>query len=546
MESGTDTSAIRLDGVSRSGARAGAQARLSVVIPALNEAGHLPGLLAVLESQTRPPDEIIIADAGSVDATRAIALGHGAHVVDGGMPGVGRNAGARAATGDIIVFMDADAEPTPDLLERAIAEFEARELSAATAPLRASEGETFEVDFWCAFAEAYIRALQHIAPHAVGLFIVVRRDVHEKIGGFDETVILAEDHEYARRASKAGKFGILRSVKVKTSMRRAHHEGRLKIARVFVFSELRTLRGIPIRDIPFPYQFGVFVPEDQDLTLSNYLVRLFRMLRKPSTEKQTDALFTGIVALIAGVIGTAWMVLAGVNPLEYWPFALLCAAVLVESAIVAARKLRFERHYGPFFMASVAISDVDIFGNDGTLIVRKGVDEVCEVHAIGSLDRMAELNHQGMTGMLTIALETLHGIREMAEDMGDPFYDKVRYVMGYSNLTKSLFKVGFTEITDPPRMDWINRWYKPIMTRRLAKRMGRDLNDDVDDYRMVIATKEYCASDLIAAVDTQIARVERNLERAARLAAAAPKAAASVEAADADRSEPAAQAEPAE
>jgi hypothetical protein len=39
---------------------------------------------------------------------------------------------------------------------------------------------------------------------------------------------------------------------------------------------------------------------------------------------------------------------------------------------------------------------------------------------------------------------------------------------------------------------------------------------------MVIATKEYCATELIAAVDTQIARVERNLERAARLAAAAP------------------------
>jgi hypothetical protein len=130
-----------------------------------------------------------------------------------------------------------------------------------------------------------------------------------------------------------------------------------------------------------------------------------------------------------------------------------------------------------------------------------------------------------MIGMLTIALETARGIREMAEDMGDPFYDKVRYVMGYSNLTKSLFKLGFVEIDDPPKLDWINRWYKPIMTRQLARRMGRDLNDDVDDYRMVIATKEYCATGLIAAADTQIARVERNLERASRLASAAPAAA---------------------
>jgi len=41
--------------------------KLSIIIPCLNESAHLPGLLEALQVQTRPPDEIIVADAGSKD-----------------------------------------------------------------------------------------------------------------------------------------------------------------------------------------------------------------------------------------------------------------------------------------------------------------------------------------------------------------------------------------------------------------------------------------------------------------------------------------------
>jgi len=69
--------------------------RLSVIIPTLNEAGYLPLLLEALAAQTRPADEIIVADAGSVDGTAELARRRGARVVHGGTPAVGRNAGAR-------------------------------------------------------------------------------------------------------------------------------------------------------------------------------------------------------------------------------------------------------------------------------------------------------------------------------------------------------------------------------------------------------------------------------------------------------------------
>lgn len=512
MESMNDTHVALPDEARTAPSSGPARSRISLVIPTLNEEHRLPLLLDRLDLQTRRPDELIIADAHSTDDTRAIALAHGALVVDGGMPGPGRNAGARAATGDIIVFMDADAEPTPDLLEKAIDEFERRGLAAASAPLRASEGETFEVDFWCAVAEGYIRATQKFAPHAVGLFIIARRDVHERIGGFDESVVLAEDHDYVRRASKIGEYGLLRGVKVCTSMRRVHHEGRWRILRIFWFSEMRTLRGIPIREIPFPYEFGVFVPDTQPYTFSDGVRAFLRIISKPSTERQTDALFSGAVALLLGIVGSLALSLAG----DGWAaaaFALVCALVTGGSAWVAARKLQFERHYGPFFMASVAISDVDIYDNSGRLIVRKGVDEVCELHNIGSLDRMAELNRQGKVGILTLAREMLDGVAAFAADIDDPFFGNVTYVTGYSNLTGTLFKMGFDEIENPPRLDLINRWYKPIMTRHLAKKMGRELNDDVNDYRMAIATKEFVATQLPASIDAQKARVMRSLGR---------------------------------
>jgi glycosyltransferase involved in cell wall biosynthesis len=530
MEPETATSVVFADDVPSASARVSGPTRVSLVVPTLNEASRLPLLLDSLDRQTRQPDEFIVADAHSTDDTRALALAHGARVVDGGMPGPGRNAGAAVATGDIIVFLDADAEPEPDLLEKAIAEFEHRELGVATAPLRPSTGETIEIDFWCLVAEWYIRLMQHISPHAVGLFIVVRRDVHESIGGFDETVVLAEDHEYVRRASQVGKFGVLRDVRVRTSMRRIHHEGRIKVARIFFYTEYRTLRHIPIRSIPFDYDFGAFVPDTQLFTLSAAIRRWWRMISKPSTQLQTDALFAGLVSIIAGVIGTPLLALTGLGAGAAAIFAVAAASMTALNAWVALHKLRYEYHYGPFFMVSVGVSDVDIYDNDGRLVVRKGVDEVAELHTIGSLDRMAELNRQGTLGLLTIARETLEGVRGLIEDISNPRYADVRYVTGYSNLTSTLFKMGFGEIDEPPKLDPINRWYKPIMTRHLSKKMGKDLNGEVDDYRMAIATKQFVATELSPVVEAQLARVRRNIERAERLGRVTPAAEHAVEA----------------
>ena len=81
---------------------------LTIVIPTKNEETYLPRLLASISKQTLAPAQVIVADAQSTDATRQIALAHGVRVVEGGMISCGRNAGARQAKTDFILFLDAD------------------------------------------------------------------------------------------------------------------------------------------------------------------------------------------------------------------------------------------------------------------------------------------------------------------------------------------------------------------------------------------------------------------------------------------------------
>ncbi len=92
-------------------------AELTIVIPAKNEAKMLPLLLESLcrqDYEGMAETRVLVADAGSTDGTREIALGFcdrlKVEVVPGGLPSVGRNAGARLATTKYVLFLDADVE----------------------------------------------------------------------------------------------------------------------------------------------------------------------------------------------------------------------------------------------------------------------------------------------------------------------------------------------------------------------------------------------------------------------------------------------------
>lgn len=238
------------------------QATLTVVIPALNEAEGLPRVLNQLASQTHPPEQIVVADAHSTDATRAVAEALGAVVVEGGMPAVGRNAGAAVATGELLLFLDADVDLEPTFIEEAVAEFFDRDLTIAGARIEPVEREPGNL-FACEVANFYLEAMQYVSPHAPGFCMLTRKVTHDAINGFDEQVLLAEDHDYAQRAAELGKFRILRCMPVRTSMRRIEKEGILQLAFKYVYCELHVVAGQKIYNVPFDYEFSAFGEKDR-------------------------------------------------------------------------------------------------------------------------------------------------------------------------------------------------------------------------------------------------------------------------------------------
>jgi GT2 family glycosyltransferase len=96
--------------------------RISLIVVAFNRKDELVDCIAAAADQTRPPDEIVVVDNGSTDGTHALFAPGGVldlpglrHVASAGNLGVagGRNLGIRAATGDLLVFVDDDALLAP-------------------------------------------------------------------------------------------------------------------------------------------------------------------------------------------------------------------------------------------------------------------------------------------------------------------------------------------------------------------------------------------------------------------------------------------------
>jgi hypothetical protein len=94
-------------------------------VPARDEANRLPRLLAGLRAAAPRPDEVIVVDDGSRDGTADIARAHGARVLVAGDPPAGWTGkahachrGAAVAAGDVLVFLDADVEPSGDAVGR--------------------------------------------------------------------------------------------------------------------------------------------------------------------------------------------------------------------------------------------------------------------------------------------------------------------------------------------------------------------------------------------------------------------------------------------
>lgn len=228
---------------------------ISIIIPTFNEAKYLPNLLKSLKNQTQPPAEIIVADAFSVDNTCKIAKEYGCKLVVGGLPAMARNNGAKIVTSPILLFLDADVILPPKFLGQSIIEMQKRNLDITSCFITPRSNLRMD-KFLHHFANYYMRITQKFHPHIPGCCIFVKKNLHQAMGGFDESLFMAEDHDYLKRAKKMGKFGYLKSYKIPVSVRRLSEEGRIKIALKYIAVELHLLFIGKIRKNIFDEKFG--------------------------------------------------------------------------------------------------------------------------------------------------------------------------------------------------------------------------------------------------------------------------------------------------
>jgi glycosyltransferase involved in cell wall biosynthesis len=219
------------------------EAKISIITPTLNEEKELPALLTSIKNLTLKPYEVIVGDCMSKDKTAEVAKAFGCKVAQAKpplSPAKGRNAGEKIATQEMLLFLDADVVLPPNFLEVAMQEIEERHLDIATCfVIPSSRSLIYRIGTF--FTNYYLLFISNFAPHAGGYCIFIKKKLHDEIHGFDESLALGEDHDYVKRASKLGKFGFLRKIKVQVSVRRFVEDGLLQTFGKYFLSELQTL-----------------------------------------------------------------------------------------------------------------------------------------------------------------------------------------------------------------------------------------------------------------------------------------------------------------
>jgi rSAM/selenodomain-associated transferase 2 len=187
--------------------------RISIIIPAFCEA---PCIAESVRNAARVGDEVLVVDGGSSDSTAALARAAGARVL---LSPKGRGAqlrlGAAAATGDVLLFLHADARLGPEAraaLIRALSEPEVVGGNFRVAfAARGLPARVFEVGY-----DLQRRLLGHYYGDSA---IFARRSAYEAVGGFADYPLF-EDYHFVRRMERLGRTAYVREVCVEASARR--------------------------------------------------------------------------------------------------------------------------------------------------------------------------------------------------------------------------------------------------------------------------------------------------------------------------------------
>jgi len=227
---------------------------ISFVVPAYNEEELLGATLDAIRAAavtTGQDFEIVVADDASSDRTAEVARAHDARVVSASHRQIAatRNAGAREAKGDLLIFVDADTIVNPDVVRAAFD-------SVRAGAIGGGAGVRFQGRLpW------YVRVLEPLAVWtfrrarlAAGCFLYATRRAFDAAGGFDQSLYGAEEIALSRALKREGRFVVLKE-SVETSGRKFRAYSGWEILRVMTRLALLGGRGVRSRgDMAFWYE----------------------------------------------------------------------------------------------------------------------------------------------------------------------------------------------------------------------------------------------------------------------------------------------------
>jgi glycosyltransferase involved in cell wall biosynthesis len=212
---------------------------LSFVIPAFNEEAVLGDTLRAVfaaAGAAGEPFEVIVVDDASTDRTAEVARSAGAAVVPVRLRKIAavRNAGARAARGDVLVFVDADTLLSAEVVAGVLAALKRGAVGGGARVRMEGAG----VPFWGRALTAAVTWAFYRLQLTGGCFVYARRDAFEAVGGFDEAYYASEEVHLARALKRRGRFVVVPAA-VTTSGRKF----RMFSARQFLTLAARVVTG---------------------------------------------------------------------------------------------------------------------------------------------------------------------------------------------------------------------------------------------------------------------------------------------------------------
>jgi glycosyltransferase involved in cell wall biosynthesis len=220
---------------------------VSFIIPAYNEERLLPRALASIREAIAANEldaEVIVADDDSADRTAAIALALGAKVIarHNRQIAATRNMGAEIATGDLLVFVDADSAVSAELVRDTLDAIDA-----------GAVGGGARCDFdghkprWARVFMFFVLPVYAFLGLTPGAYIFATRAAFDAVGGFDDRVYGGEEVLLARALRREGKVRIVRSA-VLTSGRKLRSHSVFEIFGI-MFRLMRSgMKGVRTRD----------------------------------------------------------------------------------------------------------------------------------------------------------------------------------------------------------------------------------------------------------------------------------------------------------